>query len=302
LNIGPWAIMKTLNAHDHFATISGHSHYQIGLEFPREHTSMSTWTKSSNSRDRTINKAQEAEEAKVECRVEEKRHREDHPSGQLQGLSSIDIGLVDLKNQLLKSNTPTTDLENIVVASSAVKVDDLTDREYFLRCVVLGAENTGKHSMIANFSEEYKQPGNRTGVNFVIKRSMQLKTTKTYHFWMRTLGEPSETKDAIWKTYYKWATAFVFVYDITNRESFEALEAAVKNVLQVVPQDKFFGILVGNKNDLSNQRAVDYNEAVRLKQKYNLKYFIETNSLTEKQTPQIMPRLDSKLNLTFESI
>jgi small GTP-binding protein len=268
----------------------------MGLEFSREPTSISAWNRSLNKKDRTINKAQEVPDAKVECKNEERRTCEDHTSGQLQHLSSSNPELVQLNNQHLKSNNSTTELEKVVAA------DELTEREYFMRCVVLGSTNVGKHSLIANLSEEQKQPRYRTGVSLVLKECMHLKTTKKYHFWMRTVGEASETKDAIWKTYYKWATAFVFVYDISNKESFEALENAVKSVLEVVPQNKFFGILVGNKNDLSKQRAVDYNEAVNFKQKYNLMHFIETNSSLEKQNSQMMARLDSKLKLTFESI
>jgi small GTP-binding protein len=294
--------METLNAHNPFDTISAHTHYQMGLEFPREPTSISAWNRSLNKKEKTIQKAQEAPEASVECRIEERRTCEDHPSGQIKDLSSSNTELVQLSNQPLKSNNPTIDLENVLAASSAVKADELTEREYFMRCVVIGSINAGKHSLIANLSEEHKKLEIRTGVNLVMKTSMHLKTTKKYHFWMRTVGETCETKDAIWKTYYKWATAFVFVYDLTNRESFEALENAVKSVLEIVPQNKFFGILVGNKNDLSKQRAVEYNEAVNFKQKYNLNDFIETNSSIEKQASQIMPRLDTKLKLTFESI
>jgi small GTP-binding protein len=272
----------------------------MGPEFPREPTTIS-WNRSLGNRERTINRAHEAPEAKVESKIEEKRTCEDHSSGQLKDLSSSNTGVVQLNNQPLKSNNSPIDLENVVAASSAVKADELTEREYFMRCVVLGSINTGKHSLISNISEEHKHR-DKTGTNLLMKSSMQFKTLKKYHFWIRTLGDASETKEAIWRTYYKWATAFVFVYDITNRESFEALENAVKSVLQVVPQEKFFGILIGNKNDLSKQRTVDYTQAANFKQKYNLNHFIETNSSREKETPHIMPRLDTKLNLIFESI
>jgi small GTP-binding protein len=274
----------------------------MGLEFQREPTTISTWNKSLSNRERTINKAHEAPETKVETRIEERRTCEDHTSGQLKHLSSSNTGVVQLNNQPLKSPNPPTHLENVVAVSSVVKADELTEREYFMRCVVLGSINTGKHSLISNIAEEHKQPRDKTGANLVIKRSKQLKTTKTYHFWIRALGDASETKEAIWKTYYKWATAYIFVYDITNRESFEALEKAVKSVLEVIPQDKFFGILIGNKNDLSKQRTVDYHEAANFKQKYNLSHFIETNSPQEKETPHIIPILDTKINLIFESL
>jgi GTPase SAR1 family protein len=294
--------METLNVHNHFDTINASTHYQMGLEYPREHTTISTWNRSLSNLERNLNKAHEAPEAKVESKIEERRTCEDHSSGQLKDMSSSNTGVVQLNNQPLISPSPLIDLENVVATSSAVKADEIIEREYFMRCMVLGSVNTGKHSLISNISEEHKQPRDKSGANLVIKRNMQLKTTKTYHFWIRALGDASETKEAIWKTYYKWATAFVFVYDITNRESFEALEKAVKSVLEVIPQDKFFGILIGNKNDLCKERVVDYNEAANFKQKYNLNHFIETNSSREKEKSHIIPMLDTKINLIYESI
>jgi small GTP-binding protein len=293
--------MVTLNAHNHFVTLS-RLHYQIDLEFPRESTTVLPRNRPLNNQDRIINKTQEAPEAMFESGIEERKLYKSHSSGPAYDLSSRHRGQVQLNSQPLKSNCYTIDLENTVAASSAVKADEFTEREYFMRCVMLGSTNTGKHSLIANISEEPKQHQNKTGVDLVMKESMCFKTTKKYHFWIRTLGDTSETKDAVWKTYYKFASAFMFVYDITNRDSFESLEKTVKSVLHVVPQNKFFGILVGNKTDLSKQRTVEYSEAMDFKRKYNLNHFIETNSFIEKQTPQIMPRLDSKLKLVFESI
>jgi len=176
------------------------------------------------------------------------------------------------------------------------------EREYFIRCVVLGAGNTGKHTLINSNLPDSNNFKKSDGVDLLMKTKVQFKTTKKYHFWVRTLGETSQTKEAIWKTYYKWASAFVFVYDITDKESFKALEEAVKSVLQVVPREKFFGILVGNKNDLDKEAEVVYDEAVNFKQRYNFSHFIETNSSIEKEAPKLLPRIDSKLKLTFESI
>lgn len=117
--------------------------------------------------------------------------------------------------------------------------------------------------------------------------------------------------------YYKWATAFVFVYDITSQESFKALERAVRSVQSVIPKDNFFGILVGTKSDLAaDQRVtplffnivsyfhqeVTSEEALEFKQRHSFMYFIETSSNTEGSTPQLLPRLDTKLKLTFEAI
>jgi len=179
------------------------------------------------------------------------------------------------------------------------------EREFFMRCVMIGAKNTGKHELINTiFSEDKSRvPHERTGVNFVHKSKINFKTTRKYHFWINTLGEnDSDTRDAIWKTYYKYATAFVFIYDTTNKQSLEALERAVKSVLEVVPQDQFFGILVGTKGDLKDQREIDCEDVNNFKIKYNFKYCVETNNESEKESSQILPRLNTKLKCIFEAI
>jgi len=51
---------------------------------------------------------------------------------------------------------------------------------------------------------------------------------------------------------------------VTNAESFKRLEEVVQSILNVVPEKEFFGVLVGNKNDLSADRVsyyFDYNQA-----------------------------------------
>jgi hypothetical protein len=193
--------------------------------------------------------------------------------------------------------------DNYVVDALPKITADAPARDYFMRCVVIGQNDTGKHAILSsNFGEEYHQDCEKPVTDLLMKTKRVFKTTKKYHFWVQTLGNTSAAKEAIWKTYYKAANAFVFVYDTTNKESFEALEKAVQEVLKVVPQEKFFGILVGTKNDMYVDRQVEYEEALDFKSRYNFSHFIETCSSVEEDTPQLLPRLYAKLKLTFEEI
>jgi len=178
------------------------------------------------------------------------------------------------------------------------------EREFFMRCIVMGANNTGKRSLVDAIFSGPQTEGHkdRSSVDLVIRTVVNHNNTKKYHFWMRNLENESRVKENLWKTYYNWATAFVFVYDTTNRESFEAAEQAVKKVQEVVPKEKFFGILVGTKPDLQEQRSVDYNEGKELSERHQFSYFIETTPSIEKNVPQLLPRLDTKMKLTFEAI
>ena len=93
--------------------------------------------------------------------------------------------------------------------------------------------------------------------------------TKKYHFWTFRINEKSLTTEVLWRgkhnsyvifsnvflAYYKSASAFIFVYDITNAESFKKLEQSVQSVLSIVAEKDFYGILIGNKDDLDNKRV-----------------------------------------------
>ena len=49
--------------------------------------------------------------------------------------------------------------------------------------------------------------------------------------------------------YYKKSDAIIFVYDITNKESFDNLKNSYNEVKQIVDFNKIFCYIVGNKND-----------------------------------------------------
>jgi len=288
--------METLSFHNHFASpLNSSPYYEFEMNHEREAIRVPTRNLTITNRDRASVKVQEVQ-AKTDSHCEERRFIEETALDK--SMSSTDSCVVPPRENSPAVFVPEP-VDDILGA-----IDDDVEREYFMRCVVIGGENTGKHSLVnANFSEELVQAPHKNGADLLLKTAVRSRTTKKYHFWVRSLSDnDTATKEAIWSAYYKTANTFVFVYDTTDKKSFEALEKAVRNVLQVVPQDKFFGALVGTKNDLYTQREVDYDAVVDFKRKYNFSHFIETNSSIESETPQMLPRIDSKLKLTFESI
>jgi len=276
--------METLNLQNHFGSPMS-TYYQAKPEYQQELPQAQTKNRSS-IRDRTVIKSQDQLTYVKDFAKGEKRSGNQHAKGR--------------SSQSTRENSPNVSTSDSFAADFLSA--DSPEREYFIRCVIIGAENTGKHTLLNTNLPDSTGNLAKSNIDLMIRKKIQFKTTKKYHFWVNTLGETSETKEIIWKTYYKWATAFVFVYDMTNKESFKALEKAVESVLQVVPREKFFGILVGNKSDLIDEIAVDDDEVTAFKDKYGFTYFIETNSSIEAETSQLLPRIDTKLQLIFESI
>jgi len=291
--------MATLAMQNQFATLTSNP-FQYEIDYERESIQVPQRNRTVNNSDRIYVKAQTQSETKIDSVCEERRCFEETVSTKVE--NTDDGCFVPQQSQPPRENSPAVFVPESCVDDNLGAIDDDVEREYFMRCVVLGAKNTGKHTLInSNFSEDSRKSEN-AGVDLMMKTSIRNRTTKKYHFWVNTLGDNSATKEAIWKTYYKSANAFVFVYDITDKKSFEALEQAVRSVLQVVPQDKFFGVLVGTKNDRYAEREVDYEEAANFKLRYNFSHFIETCSSIETETPQMLPRISAKLKLTFESL
>ena len=69
----------------------------------------------------------------------------------------------------------------------------------------------------------------------------------------------------------------MMVYAIDSKESFTHIETWLKEVkLQSNPDIKIF--LIGNKEDLADQREVQLNEAKQFKEESGIHYFCETSA------------------------
>jgi Ras-related protein Rab-21 len=75
--------------------------------------------------------------------------------------------------------------------------------------------------------------------------------------------------------YYRNANAALLVFDVTNHTSFEEVKGWVLE-LQKNVQEPMFLLLVGNKIDLEERRAVSHEEAIVYSQSIGAQ-FIETS-------------------------
>lgn len=141
---------------------------------------------------------------------------------------------------------------------------DLTSSTSFaFKTIILGEVKVGKTS-IANrlcnnrFSEDYMVT---IGGSYLQKRLFVNSQEFTYHLW-DCCGEEryANLLPVIWKE----AKAVLFVYDISNPESFKKIVNWRKALFDVVSKDKIVQGLVGNKSDLKGEIGVsfvDFDEA-----------------------------------------
>ena len=94
------------------------------------------------------------------------------------------------------------------------------------------------------------------------------------HVQWDTAGQ--ERFKTITSSYYKGAHGIIVTYDITDRESFSAIENWM-NEVEKHASDNISRILVGNKSDMEEARQVSTEEGKELAEHYNVR-FLETSA------------------------
>jgi small GTP-binding protein len=153
--------------------------------------------------------------------------------------------------------------------------------DYLFKSIVVGDGGVGKTALTLRFSkgfftEDYKMT---IGVDFHVKTIS-----------IETFEGPIKCKLQLWDTggqerfssirpmYYRGSLGTILVFDLTNSASFEHLpqwiEEVRANIKAEIPV-----LLVGNKSDLTNQRAVSIEEINNFTRDFNL-YYMETSAKT----------------------
>jgi len=153
--------------------------------------------------------------------------------------------------------------------------------DYLFKSIVVGDGGVGKTALTLRFSkgfftEDYKMT---IGVDFHVK-TISIDTSEgsikcKLQLW-DTGGQ--ERFSSIRPMYYRGSLGTILVFDLTNSASFEHLpqwiEEVRANIKAEIPV-----LLVGNKSDLIDQRAVSIEEISKFTIDFNL-YYMETSAKT----------------------
>jgi small GTP-binding protein len=143
------------------------------------------------------------------------------------------------------------------------------------KLVLLGEAAVGKSSLVLRFVKghfhEYQE--STIGAAFLTQTVCLDETTVKFEIW-DTAGQ--ERYHSLAPMYYRGAQAAIIVYDITNQESFSKAKAWVRE-LQRQANPNIVIALAGNKADLTNKRAVEFEEAQAYAEEQGL-LFLETSA------------------------
>jgi len=153
--------------------------------------------------------------------------------------------------------------------------------DYLFKSIVVGDGGVGKTALTLRFSkgfftEDYKMT---IGVDFHVK-TISIDTLEgsikcKLQLW-DTGGQ--ERFSSIRPMYYRGSLGTILVFDLTNSASFEHLPQWIEEVRANIKAD-IPVLLIGNKSDLTDQRAVSLEEINNFTRDFNM-YYMETSAKT----------------------
>lgn len=150
-----------------------------------------------------------------------------------------------------------------------------SDPDFLLKIVLIGDSGVGKTNLLSRFTRDQFNPDSKStiGVEFATKTlEIEGKTVKA-QIW-DTAGQ--ERYRAITSAYYRGAIGALLLYDVTAALTFNSLSRWLQE-LRENADSNIVVMLVGNKCDLQELRAVSTEEGVEFSKSENL-LFIETSA------------------------
>lgn len=145
--------------------------------------------------------------------------------------------------------------------------------EYIFKVILIGSAGVGKSSILQRYIQKiFTDTYSCTiGVDFFMK-SIEIEGKNVKMQIWDTAG--TEKYRSITTSYYRGAHAAFIVFDLTNKESFEALPQWIENYFKYSNKDLEKNIiLIGNKNDLVDKRIVTELDIENFAKINKMKYF-----------------------------
>jgi small GTP-binding protein len=134
----------------------------------------------------------------------------------------------------------------------------VSEYDYLFKVPFVGDGGVGKTSFVIRYVEkQFRSDYKMTiGVDFHIKQET-LPDGKSVKIQLWDTGG-QERFTSIRSMYYRGSAGFVFLYDVTNRSSFNNLDRWFEEINKHEAKAKI--ILIGNKSDMENERVISTGE------------------------------------------
>ena len=131
--------------------------------------------------------------------------------------------------------------------------DENDNNEINLKILILGDSSVGKTSLLLQYADGYFPTiyVATIGIEYKVKKININGADINLQIW-DTAGE--ERFRSITQNYMKGADGILYVYDITQKSSFDNLKTWIRQSEEIT--EGFKKIIVGNKSDLENERRI----------------------------------------------
>lgn len=175
--------------------------------------------------------------------------------------------------------------------------------EMIFKLIIIGDSTTGKTNILSRYlNNKFEKISKSTiGVELGNKTFNIKNNIVNCQIW-DTAGQ--ERYRSMTKAYYKGALGALIVYDITKKTTFESVENWLTDLKNSADQ-KISVILIGNKNDLEEEREVTIEEGEMKAKEFGIA-FLETSALNgtniEKAFKTLVEEVYNKCHKEFESV
>ena len=149
--------------------------------------------------------------------------------------------------------------------------------DMIVKIVLIGDSGVGKTNVLLRYvKNQFDESAKATiGMDFTSKEVDILDKNIKAQFW-DTAGQ--EKYRSIAQSYYKLADGVMLVYDVSRKETFERVKMWLDELKEnITKQVKI--ILIGNKNDLVDNKTVSTEEGKSFAEEHDM-FFWETSALT----------------------
>ncbi|MEE9377759.1 MAG: Rab family GTPase [Candidatus Lokiarchaeia archaeon] len=223
--------------------------------------------------------------------------------------------IIELENKQAITDDIYTEINELKIRVSEI-LDDLSNKEkstseleafpeedkaeakksgYHFKIVVCGDPNVGKTSTILRFTDKafIRTYIPTLGVSISEK---DIKVNKYYANLILWDIAGQSKFEVMRRHFYNGAEGVILIFDLTNLKSFESISNWYNDIHKNVKilKEELIGFILGNKEDLINERKVPSENAKKIAKKFNLEY-IETSALTGKNVEESFYKLAEAL-------
>ncbi|XP_016147007.1 ras-related protein Rab-3C-like [Sinocyclocheilus anshuiensis] len=160
--------------------------------------------------------------------------------------------------------------------------------DYMFKLLIIGNSSVGKTSFLFRYADDTFTSAfvSTVGIDFKVKTVYKNDKRIKLQIW-DTAGQ--ERYRTITTAYYRGAMGFILMYDITNEESFAAVQDWATQI-KTYSWDNAQVILAGNKCDMEEERIVSVDSGRLLAEQLGFEFF-ETSAKDNINVTQTFERL-----------